>query len=790
MKLFYKLILPCLLFVCVGLGIVIWQSFSLSSQALISANEEKVLVANSSATENLSTLYSFDKLNAISFSLSTFFKPYLVGTEEEKAENLSASKKRVVDTRRTYSYAEVTLVAKDGRILLSSNDSVEGSSVADKDFFQTAIKGTITIGNPFLYDNKLAYSVAAPIYGYDGKEVIGVIYIYNFIDSTMPDRLVSGDYGIFMVVDSNGVAFLHNDSSALFKFNVNDTNILSQLKEEDGLYRGAFTFEDGREKIAYMTTIDEPGWKIINISDLIELEESSTEIRDKSIYIALAVAAGIATLMFFIINHFTKQIALASKIAKDISQGKLDGTLSFNSNDEIGMLSKSLMAIPEVLKGISAEYQQLETIVGLGELNARADSGKYHFDFATIVKGTNSILDRYSATLDNIPLPVIVFDKDFSIKYTNQITSQNFVRNALGKNIIEALSLGEKDRIIFQSVLKTKEKSQAETHIFNSDIEYTLIPMLATTNEIESVLMIITDVTKFKTVEKTILGVVESTKDITGQISQQIEDLSIQAETSQNSASIQEEKVEFANNTMEQVNALTRETAQKANEASEVSITTKDEANNGTKVVQNAISSIGNVQEQSHKLRDGMFKLNEDTHAISNVITTISDIADQTNLLALNAAIEAARAGEAGRGFAVVADEVRKLAEKTMTSTEEVKQAIVTIQKSVADNVNLVDSSTSSIDEATHLVNDTGKVFQNIVEMVEKTVASSSSIASASMEQVDNNNQINEILLEVNVLANKTAENMKSSVEIVSDLSNQSSKLSVLIGELSTVLEK
>ncbi len=772
------------------MALLFWQSFSLSSQALIAANEEKVTVANSSATENLSTLYSFDKLNAISFSLSTFFKPYLIGTELEREANLEASKKRVVDTRRTYSYAEVTLVDANGRILLSSNDSVEGNSVANSDFFQVAIRGEITIGNPFLYDGQLAYSVAAPIYDYDGTAVIGVIYIFNFIDEGIADRLVSGEYGTFMVVDTNGIAFLHNDANQVLRYNVNNSDILSHLHEENGIYRGEFISDDGRHKIAYMTTIDEPGWKIINISDLIELEESSIEIRDKSILIAICVAAFIAVLMFIIISHFTKQIGLASKMAEDIAKGKLDGKLEIKSKDEIGMLSKSLMAIPEVLKGISNEYLTLERIVGSGELNARGDAKKYQFDFATIVNGTNSILDRYASTFDNIPLPMIVFDKNFSVKYTNLIATEKFAKNAVGKDIRSTLGLNESDNAVFTSILRTKEKTQAETHIFSSDIEYTLIPMLTAKHDIESILMIITDVTKFKTVEKTILGVVESTRDITAQISDSIEELSLQAENSQRSANSQEEKVGLAGSTMDHVDHTTRQTAQKAHEASEVSNITKSEARNGSAVVQEAIQSIGNVQEQSHQVRDGMFKLNEETVAISNVITTISDIADQTNLLALNAAIEAARAGEAGKGFAVVADEVRKLAEKTMQSTEEVKKAIVAIQTSVSDNVKLVDGSTASIDAATNLVNNTGEVFKNIVEMVEKTVDSSSSIADASNDQVSNTAQVKEILVEVNVLANQTADNMKESVKIVSGLSQQGRDLSNLIGKLSAVLDK
>ncbi len=790
MKLFYKLIFPSLLLVCIGLGVVIWQNYILSNDSILALNEEKVLVSNSNAAENLSKLYEFDRLNAISFSLSTFFKPYLVGDASEKEQNLTASKKRVVDTRRTYSYAEVTLVSKDGQALLSSNDSTQGKSVADRDFFKKAVQGEIAVGNPFKYDNKLAYSVAAPIYGYEGKEVIGVIYIFNYIDQGLAKRLVSGQYGTFMVVGTEGYAFLHNEASKVFSFNINQTDILRNLHEKNDVFSGKYVAEDGREKIVYMTEIKALGWKVVNISDVIELEQSSIDIRNKSIYLACVIAICIAFAMFLIIRHFTKQIERAAQVARDISIGKLDATMQVKSNDEIGVLSKSLLEIPTVLKGILQEYQNVEKLVSSGQLLDRVDAQKYKYDFATIVGGTNSILDKFSTVLDYIPLPILTLDPQCRITYMNETTLKDLKAESMGLDVRHVLDFKPHDIENFEKVLRTKSQIHAETHVIQCDIVYSLIPMLNEKGEIDCILMLVNDVTKFKAVENTIAEVVESAQTITSLVSNSIVELTGQVKSSEVSANSQEGKVELANATMDHVSIITAEMAQKATDASEVSKLTKEEANNGSLVVQKAIDSITIVQEQSNNVKKGMSQLSEDTNAINNVITTISDIADQTNLLALNAAIEAARAGDSGRGFAVVADEVRKLAEKTMESTVEVKKAIVAIQTSVSENVNLVETSVHAIDSASSLVNDTGLVFKNIVDMVEKTAENSSAIAEASNEQVMSSQKVKELLIDVNGLAHKTAGDMKESRLSVAELSEQGQNLSNLMQDLAKVLEK
>lgn len=184
--------------------------------------------------------------------------------------------------------------------------------------------------------------------------------------------------------------------------------------------------------------------------------------------------------------------------------------------------------------------------------------------------------------------------------------------------------------------------------------------------------------------------------------------LSAQVEESERGTAITAERLGETATAMEEMNATVLEVARSAGSAASVSTDAKLKAEQGSKVVENVISCIGTVEQQAGQLKADMAQLGQQAESIGAIMNVISDIADQTNLLALNAAIEAARAGEAGRGFAVVADEVRKLAEKTMQATVEVGNAIRGVQNSADKNVRNVDASVVSIAEATRLAREAG----------------------------------------------------------------------------------
>ncbi|WP_297260368.1 methyl-accepting chemotaxis protein [uncultured Desulfovibrio sp.] len=260
--------------------------------------------------------------------------------------------------------------------------------------------------------------------------------------------------------------------------------------------------------------------------------------------------------------------------------------------------------------------------------------------------------------------------------------------------------------------------------------------------------------------------------------------LSAQIEQSDHTASDSAQRLSEAATAMNEMNATVQEVARNASDASKMSAETRSKAEQGAVVVQQAVDSIEKVQEVAEVLRTDMQQLNEHARSISAIMSVISDIADQTNLLALNAAIEAARAGEAGRGFAVVADEVRKLAEKTMASTSEVGSAISAIQHSTTKSMEGVDKAVAQIGQATELSSQSGVALHEIVTDAETTADAVRAIAAASEQQSAASEEINQSIVQVNDLSDKTAQAMREAAQAVSSLAAQAQHLETLIEDM------
>ena len=208
---------------------------------------------------------------------------------------------------------------------------------------------------------------------------------------------------------------------------------------------------------------------------------------------------------------------------------------------------------------------------------------------------------------------------------------------------------------------------------------------------------------------------------------------------------------------MNEMTSTVREVARNASEASQASAETRGKAESGAQVVERSLHCIQAVHTVSLELKKDMAELNAHAQAINQIMGVISDIADQTNLLALNAAIEAARAGEAGRGFAVVADEVRKLAEKTMSSTQDVGNAIRAIQESTQKSSASVERAVTQIEGATGFAHESGRALEEIVATAESTADQVNAIATASEEQSAASDEINHSIEEASGLAHDTA---------------------------------
>jgi len=235
---------------------------------------------------------------------------------------------------------------------------------------------------------------------------------------------------------------------------------------------------------------------------------------------------------------------------------------------------------------------------------------------------------------------------------------------------------------------------------------------------------------------------------------------------------------------MEEMNATVLEVARHAQDAAMDADEARSRAAEGAEIVTEVVGSINEVAQHAGELKTSMEELDVRSESIGKVLGVIEDIADQTNLLALNAAIEAARAGEAGRGFAVVADEVRKLAEKTMQATNEVHSAITGIQDGARKNVKATEVAVNSVERSTEMAGRSGEALASIVTVAESTADRVRSIATAAEQQSAASEEINHAIMDVTKVCGETDLLMLDASVAIERLSQLAENLSKVIREM------
>ena len=254
-----------------------------------------------------------------------------------------------------------------------------------------------------------------------------------------------------------------------------------------------------------------------------------------------------------------------------------------------------------------------------------------------------------------------------------------------------------------------------------------------------------------------ILQTAESIEGVTARLYAATEELSSQIQESTRGTDIQRERVDSSATAMEEMNSTVLEVARNAGVAAGGANLAREHALHGESIVRQSVTAIGEVQSDTRYLKTNMESLGHQAESIGTILTVISDIADQTNLLALNAAIEAARAGEAGRGFAVVADEVRKLAESTMNATKEVGEAISGIQQSARESIEAAERTSTELNDTVILVEKSGESLVEIVQDVAAVADQVRSIAAAAEQQSAASEEITRALDEINRMADEGA---------------------------------
>ncbi len=421
--------------------------------------------------------------------------------------------------------------------------------------------------------------------------------------------------------------------------------------------------------------------------------------------------------------------------------------------------------------------------------------GRLSGNLANMVETIRDQLQYNRSVLNGIIVPLVVVNREQAVDYANAP-----MRAILGvegdmasMRLNRVLERGGHGEDIVSAVLATGRSASGHMTYRRSDgvefpLQYEFSPLKDADGEVTGVIGVMIDLTqeekdkaRIEANRRNLLAVAEQVTAISMNLASAAQQLSSQmTEVTGNFEQTASQTSQVAT-AMEEMNVTVMEVTQSAASTAQMAEKASAEASTGGQEMAATVRETQEMSEHAATMAESLNALADSAQNIGNVIGVINDIADQTNLLALNAAIEAARAGEAGRGFAVVADEVRKLAEKTMTATREVEEAVVLIQESTRSAVQGMNDTRKRSVSTAEKAGQTGSIFANIVQRSEDMADMVRSIATASEQQSATSEEINRSINSINDLSQAIAGRIQEANDAIREVAGMAHKLNVMV---------
>lgn len=239
----------------------------------------------------------------------------------------------------------------------------------------------------------------------------------------------------------------------------------------------------------------------------------------------------------------------------------------------------------------------------------------------------------------------------------------------------------------------------------------------------------------------------------------------------------QRNQIEKATGTVKTMSEAMNEMAEESIKSAEIAQQSVDIAAAGGGTVRRTIAGMDNIREQIQETSKRIKRLGESSQEIGNIVELIEDIADQTNILALNAAMQAAMAGESGRGFAVVADEVQRLAERSANATKQIDALVKTIQADTNEAVSSMEASTSEVVGGAKLAEDAGEALQRIEQVSQEIASATQTTAARLQQQSQEAGSINETMSVVQGITSQTSEGTEQTTQSIETLAQMAEQL-------------
>jgi methyl-accepting chemotaxis protein len=493
-------------------------------------------------------------------------------------------------------------------------------------------------------------------------------------------------------------------------------------------------------------------------------------------------------------------------IAMLISEGDL--SVQVDPQSEKDILGHALKNAVDSLQGLVAEMKLLSDAAVEGKLAARGNADKFAGGYREIVRGVNSTLDAVIEPLNTAAEYVDRISKgDIPEKITDDYRGDfHTIKDNLNTCIDAIHALVQDTGALAEAAVdgKLSERADASKHQgeFAMVIEGVNLTLDALMRPLEDSAVVLAKMAEgdmtvrvegeyqgdHRKMAENINTVASSLEVALREVSEAVSATAsassqISSSTEEMAAGAQEQTSQAAEvaGAVEEMTKTILENSRNAGVAAETAKTAKASAEHGMQVVAETVRGMKRIAEVVQESAATVRELGKSSDQIGEIIGVIDDIADQTNLLALNAAIEAARAGEQGRGFAVVADEVRKLAERTTKATKEIAGMIKKIQSDTSGAVASMEQGTGEVEKGKNLADRAGASLQEIVGVSQKVTDMVTQIAAASEQQSSASEEISKNVEAISKVTGETAQGTQQIARAAEDLNRLTEGLQQLV---------